>query len=361
MAEALKHMYNVAFIDELCGVFQAKYPAFDDAAFVQLVFDQDWHKQALKQRMHHISRALFVCLPDDYVSSLAIIKEVAPSFDGFTAMIFPDFIEQYGLANDDISLDALEYLTSFSSAEFAVRPFIMQTPEKTMQRMTHWATSPDAHVRRLASEGCRPRLPWAMQLPLLIENPADVLRILEILKTDISLYVRKSVANNLNDISKDHPQMVITLAHDWLGKDKHTDWIVKHGCRSLLKQGNVEVLALFGYTVAAHITVDDFQVSQQVLWGGVLKFSCQLTSQQKLGLLRLEFAMTFQKSKGKTSRKVFKISEADVQTKAKKIEKSFPFKAISTRKYYAGKHQLELIINGKTCAKQDFILLPHQA
>jgi len=252
----------------------------------------------------------------------------------------------------------LAFFTPYPSSEFAVRPFIMKYPTKMMQQMQDWAHHEDEHVRRLASEGCRPRLPWAMQLPQFIKDPAPILEILEILKDDASLYVRRSVANNLNDISKDHPDIVFNLTKDWLGKSKETDWLVKHACRTLLKQANAQVLSLFGFTRAKHVQLDNFQVTPKVQWSEHLLFSADISSKKTLGMLRIEFAIDFVKSNGKTSRKIFKISESNYLEKSKHIKKHFSFKPISTRKYYPGTHQLSLIINGQTIQTKTFKLLP---
>ena len=356
MAEPLKLLYNQTYIDKLVDRLKQQYPAFDGQQLNTLIFDKHWKNKELKQRMRHIAECLSACLPDNYEKALNILQPVSKHFGGFEAMFFPDFVELYGMGHYDISMEALEHFTQYSSSEFAIRPFIIKYPKETMQHMQTWAKHDNEHVRRLASEGSRPRLPWAMQLPAFVQDPSPVLDILETLKHDESLYVRRSVANNLNDIAKDHPDIVCDIAKRWLGFDKNTDWLVKHACRTLLKQAHPEVLALFGYTPAEHIKVDSFHVDSEVDWGGKVSFSADLTSNQALGKLRLEFAIDFMKSNGKTARKVFKISESDIQDKHKHIQKTFSFKPISTRKYYAGQHQLSLIINGQNVAQQHFIL-----
>ena len=361
MPEPLKNRYNETFFQQLTDVLSHEYPAFKTKAFLSLVFDTHWETKELKQRMRHITHCLHQCLPE-YRKAIPILKASASHFQNtFEHMFFPDYVECYGLEYYDISVDALEHFTQYSSSEFAVRPFIIQYPEKMMQQMMLWAAHDNEHVRRLASEGCRPRLPWAMQLPAFIQDPSPVLEVLEILKQDSSLYVRKSVANNLNDISKDHPQLVLDIAKSWLGLSKDSDWLVKHACRSLLKQGNPDALSLFGFTPANHIKVENFEVSPTVDWEGTVTFSAFISSQQPLGKLRLEFAIGFMKTNGKTSTKVFKMSESDVKESYKEIQKSFSFRPISTRKYYAGKHDLQLIINGQPVVHKQFLLKTTQA
>ncbi|MDQ6983540.1 MAG: DNA alkylation repair protein, partial [Ghiorsea sp.] len=250
MAEPLKHRYNKAFITSLSDALLKHHPAFENIQFHKLIFDAAWEAKELKQRMRHITECLHTCLPQDYAQALQILKPTSEQFSGFEAMFFPDYVECYGLNEYGLSIDALEHFTKYSSSEFAVRPFIIKYPEKMMQQMKHWASHENEHVRRLATEGCRPRLPWAMQLPIFIKDPTPVLDVLDTLQHDSSLYVRRSVANNLNDIAKDHPQIVLNIAKAWLGKNKDTDWLIKHACRTLLKQGNTEALALFGFTPA---------------------------------------------------------------------------------------------------------------
>ncbi|EDN66091.1 DNA alkylation repair enzyme [Beggiatoa sp. PS] len=270
-------------------------------------------------------------------------------------MFFPCYVELYGLNEYEDSILALEYFTEFSSSEFAVRPFIKKYNRRMMVQMEKWAESSNHHVRRLASEGCRPRLPWAMALPEFKENPAPVLKILEKLKDDDSEYVRRSVANNLNDISKDNPLILIDVAQKWLGKNPNMDRLVKHACRSLLKQGQPKILELFGFVKPDHISIEAFKIQESVNMGENLEFSFILKTQQgKLGKLRIEYAVDFLKNNGKLSRKLFKISESDYSGSKKVITKHHSFKNISTRKYYTGIHGLAVIVNGKELAKGDF-------
>ncbi|MDX8380514.1 MAG: DNA alkylation repair protein [Ghiorsea sp.] len=366
MPEPLKHMYNKVFITALSQSIQPFHPTFNEQQFHALIFNDSWSDKELKQRTRHITQALHTCLTKSYPENISILKKTVQQFykyntqlHGYECVIFSDYVEHYGLDYYDVSVPALAFFTPYPSSEFAVRPFIIKYPEKMIQQMQEWALHEDEHVRRLASEGCRPRLPWAMQLPQFIKDPTPVFEILETLKADKSLYVRRSVANNLNDISKDHPDIVLNMAKDWLGKSKETDWLVKHACRTLLKQANVEALSLFGFTPAEHIQLTNFEISPEVRWGEYLLFSADISSNEPLGMLRLEFAIDFVKTNGKTSRKIFKISESNVLETSKHIKKHFSFKPISTRKYYPGTHQLSLIINGQTIQTKTFTLLPN--
>ena len=204
-----------------------------------------WPERALKDKMRHSTLALHDVLPQDYRTALALLREVAPMVDrhGFEKMIFPDFVEVYGLDDWDVSLPALEQFTQQMSAEFAVRPFIVNDQARMMAQMFQWAHHASPAVRRLATEGCRPRLPWAMSLPALKADPSPILPILDALKADSSEDVRRSVANNLNDISKDHPDMVIDVLRRWQTEPSpEIQKIVNHALRTLIKAGHPDAL-----------------------------------------------------------------------------------------------------------------------
>ena len=366
MPEPLKNLYNKELIENLNREVVKQHPAFDQNSFTRAVFNTGWKEKELKQRMRHIAECLHQYLPSDYNESIKILIPVSAKFTGFEFMFFQDYVECYGLDEFETSIPALEHFTKFSSSEFAVRAFILQDERRMMKQMLDWARSDNHHVRRLASEGCRPRLPWATSLPAFKNNPRPVLPVLKILMNDESEYVRRSVANNLNDISKDNPDIVLDWAEQWLNTDDQigtqttraqTNALIKHACRSLLKQGDKKALSLFGFTEARHITVCKFNVQKKVTLGESLPFSFLLrTHNKKLGRCRIEFAIDFMKANGSLNRKVFKISESDYEKKEKQITKYFSFKRITTRKYYTGKHQLTIIINGVDQLTKSFVL-----
>ncbi len=349
MPEPLKNAYNKQYIDRLIDSFLISVPDFNDDLFHQKVFDEDWEGRELKSRMDHIAKVIYEVLALDYVEVLRVLKPVCENFGGYEAMFFPHIIELFGLDDWADSMVALEHMTKFSSSEFAVRPFIVRSPQKMMKQMLRWSSHDNYHVRRLASEGCRSRLPWAMALPAFKNDPSLILPILETLKNDDSEYVRKSVANNINDIAKDNPDLVKSLASQWLGDTKNTDWIVKHGCRTLLKNADADVLRLFGYVPRKDVEISDFlMVDDTVDIGGEIRFSFLLSSKDSLlGMLRIEYAIDYMKSNGSHSRKIFKISEGNIQTKSKSIRRKQSFKNMSTRKHYQGQHALAVIVNGE--------------
>lgn len=355
--------FNPELIYDLASRFSAVYPSFREKAFADNVLNETWDKLELKARMRHITVNLGNCLPDDYEQALAVTDRVVAGYPAGhndpALMCFPDFVEVYGQDERywDLSISALERYTPLSTAEFAVRPFIIKNEERMMRQMAVWATHDNEHIRRLASEGCRPALPWGQALPCFKKDPSPILTVLELLKTDPSLYVRKSVANNLNDISKTHPALVTRIASDWYGKDEYTDWIVKHGCRTLLKKGDQETLGIFGYNDTGSVAVAGFALSAAaVAIGEDISFSFIVSASETTNV-RLEYAIDYVKANGRRSRKIFRISKTSLNANLQKsYTKSHSFADLSTRKHYPGIHSVTLIANGIERGSLDFEL-----
>ncbi|MCC3380666.1 hypothetical protein ACFQ5D_10570 [Paenibacillus farraposensis] len=359
MAEPLKNIYTEDFLRLFGERVQTAYSSFDTQKFILQVMDETWNELELKERIRRISLTLGACLPNRYKEALNILLAIDEHCSGFPYLFFPDFVEVFGQGKQhwDLSMKALERFTSKSSAEFAVRPFLLHEPERMMRQMTAWAGHPSEHVRRLASEGCRPRLPWGQALPIFKRDPAPVLAVLELLKADPSLYVRKSVANNLNDIAKDHPDTVIVTARRWKGTNPDTDWIVRHGCRTLIRKSNPEVMALFGYA-------DDMDgeplVTQASLTANpaMLKIgdSCELSYVIQLRggeavRVRVEYGIDFVKAKGHVSRKMFLLSDKTVPGGTRLTgTRTHHFADLTTRRHYSGVHRIALFVNGQEAA-----------
>jgi len=213
-------------------------------------------------------------------------------------------------------------------------------------------------VRRLSSEGCRPRLPWAMGLPDFKKDPSPILPILENLKADPSEYVRRSVANNLNDIGKDHPEIALQIARAWKGKSPETDWIIKHGCRTLLKRGHETALNLNGFDPKAKASVKEVTHSAKVAIGDRLDFGFTFLSQEKKSTrFRLEYAVDYQTRSGKVSRKIFKLTENTFEPfEPIQILRKQSFKDLTTRKHFKGRHYLRIFANGRELAGSEFFV-----
>jgi len=366
MAELFKNIYNEAFFDNFINTVIQVKPDFNKKSFQENIYDSEWKNRELKQRMRHISIVLKNHLYEKYTENVAFILKLIYQLEkngikekSIEFMFFPDFIEFYGLENYKTSVKAFEQITQFTSCEFAVRPFIIKYQDKMIEQMHLWAIHRHPMVRRLATEGCRPRLPWAMAIPSLKNNPTPIIPILENLKNDKSESVRRSVANNLNDISKDNPITVIKLVKNWQGKSKEIDWLIKHACRTLLKQGNLEVMELFGFGAIDNFKIDDFKIlTPKVKISQFLEFTFKLkNTSDSVSKARLEYGLYYQKANGSVSKKVFKISEKEyAKNSMTMINRKQSFKIITTRKFHLGLHQVSVIVNGKEFEKLDFNL-----
>lgn len=360
MTEKLNDLFFTPFfVSQLGDAIQQVQPEFDKEQFTGLVQDGTLETRELKGRMRHITRCLHETLPKDYSEALEALIKVAPSFPSFDGMVFSDYVGCYGLDDWELSLPALAFFTKYISTEYAIRPFLAQDPERAMEYLTAWAEDENEHVRRLASEGCRPRLPWGMALPAFKKDPSPILPILEKLKNDESESVRKSVANNLNDISKDHPELVLDICERWYGQTKNTDWIVKHACRGMLKAGNKRALLLFGFAAPKNISVENLTLDKEALFiGEGLRFTFELrVNTKEARKARLEFAVHYMKPKGKSSRKLFQIKEDSFDPGSHTISKKHSFANRSTRKHHPGEHRISIIVNGVQMAKASFELM----
>lgn len=366
MSEPLKNIFSRKLLEPYSDVFQQIWPVFPKERFLQQVFDAHWEGLELKQRIRHISLAHRACLPKEYPNALELVTKTAEHYLAkhgenlsFEYIFMPDFMEAWGADHLEDSIKAMEVITRWSSAEFAVRPFLKKYPERMQAQMLLWSKHSSPMVRRLSSEGIRPRLPWGMGVPALKTDPSPILPILENLKNDPTETVRRSVANNLNDISKDHPDLVLAIAERWLGHTAETDWIVRHACRGLLKKGNEKALANFGFQKGvAGVEVSDVQLDRQVRLGGLLAFSFTLINNHPSSpRLRLEYGIDYQTVSGKISSKVFHIKSLVLESgQSVNIQRRQSFQDFTTRKHYVGPHRLRILVNGTELALADFDL-----
>jgi len=359
MGEAWKDKINHETVGKFAQDIKTVYDKFPLEDFMKSTMDETWDSLELMARGRQITTNLKKYLPQDYKEAIGILDKAIATCEPLFRLCFPTFVELFGQdeENWDTSIAAMELYTQYSSSEFAVRPFIIKHEERMMAQMYAWSKHENEHVRRLSSEGCRPALPWGVALTSFKKDPSPVLPILEQLKTDPSDYVRKSVANNLNDISKTHPDLVAKLSKKWYGKNKLTDWIVKHGCRTLLKKGNRDVLAIFGYDDVTSVDVSGFALStSSVSIGEDFDFSFKV-SVKDATKVRLEYGIDYVKANGKRNRKIFQISEVSLKENTKKpYTKTHSFEDLSTRKHYPGTHSITLIVNGAERGTLDFEL-----
>jgi len=356
MSTLLKDLLSPSFYKLLSEDLNEIVPSFNKQRFLKLIFDKNWNVLELKDRIRHTSSVLHQFMPDDFSKASKLLCDLIVFYEnkglnslGLAYWFIPDYIEQYGLDHFKDSVQAMEKVTQCITCEFAVRPFLLKYEDKMRKQMLHWSKHKKEHVRRLASEGMRPRLPWAMAIPSLKKDPALILPILENLKSDPSEFVRRSVANNLNDISKDHPDMVLSTLNKWKGKSVETDKLIKHGARTLLKAGHRKTLNLFGYKSSETIELSEFKIlSNKIKIGQELHFKFSLkNNHKKKQMIRIEYALYFLKANGQHGKKVFKISEREYGTfESAAINRKHNFRIITTRTYYKGAHHLSLILNG---------------
>jgi 3-methyladenine DNA glycosylase AlkC len=357
-----KDVFNERSVGALADAIKEAYPALDREAFLAGVLDEGWPDLELKQRMRKISTTLGGFVPTDFRRCLEILRRALPWLTdyGFVLAVFPDFVEVFGLDDWEASMAALEEFTQVMSAEYAIRPFIVRYPERTMAQMLAWARHENAEVRRLASEGCRPRLPWGMALDALKADPSPILPVLESLKLDESESVRRSVANNLNDISKDNPDVVLEVLRRWQADDEEElGWITRHALRTLLKSGHPEALDLLGFCREPAIGVANLTVEPKVVpMGGEVTFSFEVESlSDRPQELMIDYVVYYVKASGQCSPKVWKLSKRTLQPgQILRITRRHSFAPVTTRKYYPGELAVEPKINGRLFGRVPFVL-----
>lgn len=316
---------------------------------------------SIMERVRHIADAIHAALPSGYAKGLDVIRAMAPRLThGFQAMAVTEYVARYGLDHFDDSMKALADLTRFGSAEFAIRPFLAADTPRALTTMMQWADSDDDHVRRLASEGARPRLPWAARVPALKADPTLAAPILERLKADDSLYVRKSVANHLNDIAKDRPDWLLERLAEWPKDDPRTGWIVRHALRTLIKRGDPAALALIGVGHGAAVTVREFTVTPAaVRLGDRIAIAANLVSASSDDQrLVVDYRVHYARAGGKTAAKVFKLKSFELAAGDRaSLKINQTIRDFSTRRHHPGRHEVELIVNGQTMAAAAFDIL----
>ncbi len=367
-AQPLKEGLNRAVVARIGATFADADPQFDAARFVAACC-RGLERLDLKARVLRIAEVLRERLPPDYPAALDRIlhaaaawpaRDPADPLSGFAAWPMTDFVGLYGLAHPEESLDALRRLTPLFTAEFAIRPFLIEHVDLTLERLDAWTGDPDDRVRRLVSEGTRPRLPWGVRLKRFQEDPAPTLALLEKLKDDPADTVRRSVANHLNDVSKDHPELMLQVCARWQrGAGEGRDWIVRHATRGLVKQGHPGALKLLGVGDRPEVAVTAFRVApKSIRVGESLAFGFALASTSKRPQkLVIDYAVHHRKADGSARPKVFKLKTLELAPgESLRLEKRHSFRPVTTRRYHAGAHLLELLINGRGIARKRFRL-----
>ena len=375
MAELLKNLFNKANIRSMAGHLARVSPDFDANGFSTFAI-KGLDDLELKERSKRITDALGRFLPDDFSEAVEILlASLDPITDapvgemesglsdhgigGWPVMSMADYVARHGQENVALSLAALKEMTTRFSAEFAIRPFLLNHQKKTLKTLSKWTDDKNEHVRRLVSEGSRPRLPWGIQLKPFIEDPTAVLQLLERLKDDPSEYVRRSVANNLNDIAKDHADLIGEIAGKWI-KDAGPDRkrLVRHGLRTLIKAGHGGALQALGYG-PAKVKLKRFEIlTPDVQLGATVEFDFEMvsTSSSKQPLI-VDYAIHHMRANGKTSPKVFKWKTVTLKGGDTFNEvRRHAIRPITTRRYYPGLQRVEILVNGESLCSGDFNL-----
>ena len=289
----------------------------------------------------------------------AVTPDGADAFGDMAAWPICSVVERHGLDDPEGSLRAMEHLTQSFSCEFAIRPFLTRHLDATMQQCRRWTTSELAAVRRLASEGTRPHLPWGINVAALLDDPELGLSLIAELRHDPDEVVRRSVANHLNDVARRHPERVVELLRGWSG-DGVDAGLIRHALRSLVKKGNPGAMAILGFATDASVDVAQFSVSPDAIsLGENIELEATITStaanRQKYVV---DFVIHHVNAKGETSAKVFKWAtvelgpgESTALTKRRRIATA------STRRYHSGTHRVDLQVAGSVTTSTAFELL----
>lgn len=338
-------------------------PEFDHRQFVSIA--KKLGDLELKPRVHCVRDQLHKQLPSDFpkaldilMKSLEIGEPKVVELKGFALWPYTEFIQKFGLNDPKISLDALKEITKLFTSEFAIRPFIKAYPKESLRYLLRCSKDKDVHVRRWSSEGSRSRLPWGERLDIFIKDPNLTVPILENLKYDEELYVRKSVSNHLNDLAKDNPAVVLKLLRKWKTEtpEKHRkkiDWIIHRSLRTLIKNGHPKALDLIGAKTDIKVQVGKLKINKSGFkLNDRIEFEIEIKSKSKQELsLVVDYIIHYVKSNSRTSPKVFKLKNLSLKAGEKiTLKKSHHLKQVTTRSHYSGEHALEIQINGKRYA-----------
>lgn len=365
MAEAFKEIFNHAAIDWMAALVEGAKPDFDGQGFRSACGEGLAHLE-LMQRVDRFATCLAHHLPDDFTQAVAIVvtalgPDHGPAsdedFGNFRFLPFARFVSANGLGHPGPSLDALEHITKRFSAEFDIRPFLRDHPALTLDRIKSWARHHDWRVRRLATEGTRPRLPWGLRLHAFIADPAPVLDILDMVRADANGAVRRSVANNLNDIAKDHPDLVVATLTRWHDQRPLPDAMRRHALRSLIKQGHSGALSHMGFSSNPALAVETFSLSAaSAKIGDEIKLHASLRAETNC-VLSIDYAIHHQRANGKTSAKIFKLARCTLAAgESWQGSRAHSLKPVTVRRYYPGLHRVVLLVNGREIAEASFVL-----
>jgi len=369
MATPLKESFGSDVPRRIAESIAVVKPDFPVRRFVVDALD-GYEDLELMPRGRHIARALNAHLSTDYDEAIEILLasldpltqgEELTGMAAFIHMPHVFFVAEYGLNHWETSMKAQYELTQRFTAEYSIRVFLEHEPERTLERMHEWARDPSPDVRRLVSEGTRPRLPWAPRLRRFQADPSPVLELLELLKDDESLYVRRSVANNLNDIGKDHPRLLITTCRRWMEEaSQERRWLIRHALRSAVKRGDRAALEVLGFGARGAAEVEDMTLKpRRPTIGESIRFTFTLRNYARNpAAFNVDLRVHFVKANGGTSPKVFRVRELTLEPGERRdLSKLVSLRQQTTRTHYSGRHDVEVVVNGATRARDSFIIV----
>jgi 3-methyladenine DNA glycosylase AlkC len=354
----LKDFFDAGVVRSIAAQLRGAHRRFDETAFIRECL-RGLPQLELTERAWHVAEAMRRHLPDDFADAArVIVASLGPELDrtegfGLAPLFYMPhvfFVGKYGLHAFEPSMQAQYELTKRFSAEWSIRAFLIRHPGATYERLQTWVRDPSVHVRRLVSEGTRPRLPWAPRLRAFQEDPRPVLRLLESLKDDPERYVQRSVANNLNDIGKDHPALAVEVCRRWSqGAPAGRRWIVGHALRSLVKKGDRTALATLGFAgkPAVAVKAARFEPPRLAL-GQVVRFSFDLVSRARRPQeLLVDYAVHFVRRGGAARPKVFKLRKLSLPAGGTvRLESRVSMAHLTTRKPLPGRHAIDVLVNG---------------
>lgn len=355
--EPFKNIFNKELIEHISEQIKLNYSSFNRKDFEKAA-SKNLNKLEMKDRVRQIASTLKEFLPKNFnKSSMILIKTLKTNkntqgIEGFATWPLLQFIESYGLDDYKSSFKAMYEMTKRFSAEFAIRPFIEKDPQLAFSYIDQWVEDKDEHIRRLCSEGIRPNLPWGMKVKNINENLERGIKILEKLKDDESLYVRKSVANHLNDISHLDTKLMLKTAKEWSTGTITNErrWIIRHATRTLLKKGHPQALKLHGYDPNLKQEIIRFKLDKKKIKEGdhiTLSFQFKHAGKKSENII-MDYIIHYLKKDGSYSKKMFRFKDTALpKSDVFKIEKKVHFKKVTTRKHYKGIHYISLLINGK--------------
>lgn len=354
--KAFKDWFDKVAARALAAQVAQAMPKFDQGKFVHLA-TRKLVELEFAGRVQQFSGALAATLPDSKPEALEILTTSLPAAlpnceqvtDGWLQWPIGQFIADHGLEHFDASMNAMIELTQRFTSEFAVRPFVEHHPEKTFKRLLKLTGDSSPHVRRWCSEGVRPRLPWGKKVKALVADPSPILPIVEALKDDEELYVRRSVANNLNDIAKDHPRVVVAQCKVWQkNSNPNREWLVKHGLRTLIKDGNADALRLIGFAPPKMLDANLSVSPKRIAIGDAVTLEVELTSNAaRTQKLLVDYVVHYIRQGGKTSAKVFKWTQLELPSReAITLTKRHAMKVTTVRALYPGEYRIEVQVNG---------------